>query len=69
MVTPVDAVRYGVGFEDAGRWQKVDAGFIPAERQEEEAAAPVRGAVLGLLLSSVLWVGIIVAVRIVLRLI
>jgi hypothetical protein len=65
MVIPIDAVRYGVGFDAAGQWHEPGADFLPAEAEEagKEAMAPARGAVYGVLLSAIVWVGLVAAVR------
>jgi hypothetical protein len=68
MVIPIDAVRCGAGFDAAGRWHEPRAVVREREAREEGAGdlAPARGAVYGLLLSGVLWVGLAAVVRAVL---
>ncbi|HEY1502332.1 MAG TPA: hypothetical protein VGF88_22335 [Acidobacteriaceae bacterium] len=63
MVIPIDAIRYGAGFDAAGQWHEPQAGFVDAEeqRQAAEILAPARGVACGLLLSAALWVGLAAA--------
>jgi hypothetical protein len=63
MVIPIDAIRYGAGFDAAGHWHEPKADFVLAEEQKQaaEVLAPARGAACGLLLSGVLWVGLVAA--------
>lgn len=63
MLIPIDAVRSGMGFDHAGRWHKARIGYIPARRNGDDPTYPAVGAVLGLLVSGTLWVGIIAGVR------
>ncbi|HLJ77872.1 MAG TPA: hypothetical protein VKT75_10700 [Acidobacteriaceae bacterium] len=63
MLIPIDAVRSGMGFDQAGRWHNARPAYIPARRREDDPIDPARGAILGLLVSSALWVGIVAAVR------
>jgi hypothetical protein len=65
MVIPIDAIRYGAGFDAAGQWHEPQADFMAAEEraQAAEILAPARGAAYGLLLSGVLWVGLAAATR------
>ena len=70
MVVPIDAVRYGAGFDAAGKWHEAKAGFLPAEERQTRSVdlAAARGAVIGLVLSGALWVGLAMVVRAVLTL-
>ena len=70
MVTPIDAVRAGMGFDTAGRWHEARTAYFPARRGADDAelTSPARGALYGLLMSGVLWIGILAALRFVLRL-
>jgi hypothetical protein len=70
MVTPIDAVRCGMGFDARGHWHQARARFVPAPRNigDEDSLAPARGVLLGLIASSLLWAGIIVAARALLHL-
>ncbi len=63
MLIPIDAVRSGMGFDQAGRWHNARPAYIPAIRRDDDPMDPARGAILGLLVSSALWVGIVAAVR------
>ena len=63
MLIPIDAVRSGMGFDQAGRWHNARTVYIPAIRRDDDQMDPARGAILGLLVSSALWVGIVAAVR------
>jgi hypothetical protein len=71
MVIPIDAIRYGVGFDATGHWHEANADYPPSQEQEagREVMAPARGAVYGMLLSGILWVGLVAAARGVLTLI
>jgi hypothetical protein len=71
MVIPIDAVRYGAGFDAAGQWHEAEAEYLSLEeqRQAAEIMAPARGAMCGLLFSSMMWVGLVAAVRGVLTLV
>lgn len=65
MVIPIDAVQYGAGFDATGVWHEAAAEYLPTEEREAELEimAPARGAVYGLLLSGILWVGLVAAAR------
>lgn len=61
MMTPVEAVRCGMGFDQAGRWHRERRRFIPTPRKfgDEDPLAPARGLAWGLLAGLGLWAGII----------
>jgi hypothetical protein len=65
MVIPIDAVRYGAGFDANGQWHEAEADYVPtlAEEVQQEVMAPARGAAYGILVSGILWVGLVAAVR------
>lgn len=67
MMTPIDAVRFHSGFGDADFWLRGEGRewFSKEKRQEihEEHLAPARGAMLGLVLGGLMWVGLIAAFR------
>jgi hypothetical protein len=65
MVTPIDAVRSGMGFDPSGRWHEAKAPYLPAHRRASDIDpnATARGAALGILIGGVMWVGILVALR------
>lgn len=63
MLIPIDAVRSGMGFDQAGRWHQARTGYLPARRRGDDPMNPARGAVLGLLVSGALWIGIFAAFR------
>lgn len=63
MLIPIDAVRSGMGFDQAGRWHNARAGDIPARRRDDDPMDPARGAILGLVASGAMWIGIIAAAR------
>ena len=65
MVVPINAVRYGAGFDAAGQWHEAKADRVRAEDRLARSAdlAPARGAVIGLVLSSAIWVGLVMVVR------
>jgi hypothetical protein len=71
MLISIDVIRYGAGYDAAGHWHEARADYVsPQEREKERAImAPARGAIWGLTLSGVLWVGLVAAVRGVLMLI
>ncbi len=64
MVIPIDAIRYGAGLDALGRWHE-ETEYRPtdAEEAERDMMAPARGAVRGLLLSGLMWVGLVAAAR------
>lgn len=61
MVISIEAVRSGAGLAEAEAWAEGVAGELGSE--EAPRFEPARGIALGLLLSAVLWVGVIAAVR------
>lgn len=65
MVTPIDAVHSGMGFDTTGHWHEARIAWLNTRPREsdDERSAPVRGIFYGLVLSGVLWVGIIAGVR------
>lgn len=64
MLIPIDAVRSGMGFDQAGRWHRARAGYLPARRRSGDPLDPARGAILGLVISGALWIGIVAGVRV-----
>ncbi|MGB7134338.1 MAG: hypothetical protein WBD46_03575 [Acidobacteriaceae bacterium] len=62
MVIPIDAVRTGAGFELTACWAKpaTEEPEVPDWNHETE---PARGVAWAMLLSLVIWVGLIVAGR------
>jgi hypothetical protein len=70
MVSPIDAINSGMGFDEAGRWHSARPAFFPARRREsdESPLAPARGAIYGLLIGGAMWIGIIALVRVFIRL-
>ena len=70
MVTPVDAVRGGMGFDEAGQWHRARPRLIRATRRygDEDPLAPVRGAIYGLVGGAILWIGLIIVAKALLRL-
>lgn len=60
MVTPIDAVRCGMGFDETGHWHEARARRLRVRQPygEESAMAPARGVIYGLAGSVVLWVAI-----------
>lgn len=65
MVTPIDAVRSGMGFDAAGHWHRARIAWVAPDRPhgDDDRAAPVRGIFYGLVISAALWVGIFAGVR------
>lgn len=70
MVTPIEAIRGGMGFDAAGRWHEARTIRWAAGRwnSSENEGSPARGAVLGVVLGGLLWVGLIAGVRALLHL-
>lgn len=62
MVTPIDAVRFHSDFSETVYWPRAEERY-PASEHERENLAPARGALLGLVLGGLMWVGIIAAAR------
>lgn len=62
MVTPIDAVRFHSNFGEAVPWLRAQRRYGPSE-PDNENISPARGAVFGLLLGALMWVGIIACVR------
>jgi hypothetical protein len=71
MLISIDVIRYGAGYDAAGHWHEAKADCVSQQEQEAERGimAPARGAIWGLVLSGVLWIGLVAAVRGVLTLI
>lgn len=71
MVIPINAFRCGVGFDAAGQWHEPKADYLPDEEHEAglELMGPARGAAWGLLVSAVLWVGLVGTARAILMLV
>lgn len=69
MVTPVDAVRSGMGFDQAGHWHQARPRLVPVSRKygDEDPLAAARGAIYGLVAGAVAWVGVILIVTALLR--
>ncbi|MGC2618124.1 MAG: hypothetical protein WA414_03730 [Acidobacteriaceae bacterium] len=64
MVTPIDAITTGMGFDEAGRWHDARTfRFRPAPRQDDDLMAPARGAIYGILGGGILWFGLILVGR------
>jgi hypothetical protein len=65
MVTPIDAVHSGMGFDQAGRWHEARVAYRSAEQSNSDDApgSPMRGIFYGLLFSAVLWIALIAAAR------
>ena len=66
MVTPIDAVRFHASFGEADFWPCAEGRYGAVEDKQEpyeEHLAPARGAMLGLALGGLMWVGLIVAFR------
>jgi hypothetical protein len=63
MVIDIETIRYGAGFDATGHWHEAIDDRPARTEQEKDWVAPVRGAVYGILLSGILWVGLVAAVR------
>lgn len=70
MVTPVDAVRSGMGFDAAGHWHRARPRLVLASRKygDADALASARGAIYGILAGAALWIGLFFTARALLRL-
>jgi len=63
-MTPVDAVRCGMGFDRAGRWHRAKPWLVSVNSRKngyEDPLAPVRGLAWGVLGGLALWAGLIAA--------
>ena len=71
MLIPVDVVRSGMGFDEAGHWHRAKPRLVRASRRfgEADPLAPVRGILYGLVAGAVLWIGLIFLAKALLRLI
>jgi hypothetical protein len=71
MVTPVDAVRGGMGFDQAGHWHRAKPRLVLVSRKYADAdpLAPACGAIYGMLGGALLWIALIFAAKALLRLI
>ncbi|HEY1808728.1 MAG TPA: hypothetical protein VGG42_09200 [Acidobacteriaceae bacterium] len=64
MATPIDAVRFHSTFVEAEYWLRPQERDCPAlDTDEGENLSPARGALLGLVLGSLMWAGLIVGFR------
>lgn len=63
MVTPIDAVRLNSDFGEAAGWLR-DRSRDRSCEADDENLAPARGAIFGLILGGLMWVGIIAFVRV-----
>lgn len=70
MVTPVDAVRGGMGFDEAGRWHQAKPRVVRVSRLygDTDPLAPARGILYGLAGGAAMWLGLIFAAKALLRL-
>jgi hypothetical protein len=65
MATPIDAIRNGMGFDEAGHWHEAKVLQMPSRRRNGDPLAPARGAILGLLAGSALWLLLFLVIHIV----
>jgi hypothetical protein len=64
MVTPIDAVRFHSTFGEADYWLQAQDRDDPSSQTDEDGdLAPAHGALLGLVLGSLMWAGLIVGFR------
>jgi hypothetical protein len=65
MLISIDAMRYGAGYDAAGHWHegRADSRSAAELEEDEKLIAPARGAICGILLGGILWVGLVAAVR------
>jgi hypothetical protein len=68
MATPIDAVRLHSTFGEPDFWLRAEDRTSSPLADEQGNLSPARGAVLGLFLGCVMWVGLILAARAVLGL-
>lgn len=69
MVTPIDAVRCGMGYDEAGHWHKANLRRVQVwDDEREDPLAPMTGLLWGALASGALWAVLILAVKALLRL-
>jgi hypothetical protein len=61
---PLEAIRTGMGFDEAGRWHEAKILYMPPRRRDGDPLAPARGAIYGLLASGALWTLILLSVHI-----
>lgn len=61
MVTPINAVHFHSDFGEADPWLRDES--ARSYQPDEETFAPARGAMFGLVLGALMWVGIIAGVR------
>ncbi len=61
MVTPVDAVRSGMGFDAAGHWHRARQRLVVVTRKygDGDPLAPVRGAMNGFVAGAIFWIALI----------
>lgn len=62
MVTPIDAIRFHSNFGEAASWLRAQRRDRSNEADTESIGA-ARGAIFGLFLGGLMWVGIIAFVR------
>jgi len=62
MVTPIDVVRFHSDFGEAESWLRA-GDRNPVSEYEKENLGPARGALLGLVLGGLMWVGLIATFR------
>ena len=63
MAVPLEAVRTGMGFDEAGRWHEANIRYMPPRREADDPLTTARGVIFGLLSSCALWLGIILVAR------
>ena len=63
MVTPIDAVRFDSSFGEAELWPRTAPRQGSSEYDDDGDLGPARGAILGLVLGSLMWVGLIAGAR------
>lgn len=71
MVTPVDAVRSGMGFDASGHWHRPKPRLVRVSRKYGDAdpLAASRGAIYGVIAGAALWVVLIFVAKALLRII
>ena len=63
-ITPIDAVRCGMGFDQAGRWHRAEPRLVSTNSRkygDENPLAPMQGLIWGVLGGLALWAGLIAA--------
>lgn len=66
MMTPIDAVRFHSNFGDADYWLHAEDRFTASVAETDKDLSASRGAILGLAIGGLMWVGLIAGFRVIL---